>query len=98
MVIKHHINDGNSWCPDCVKAHPFIEKGIQSAPGTYHYIIVSVGDRAFWKNSKCPFRTNSEIHIQTLPTLVKWGTQKRLEGDQLLNNDLIEMLLAEDDN
>jgi hypothetical protein len=32
-----------------------------------------------------------------LPTLVKWGTQKRLEGDQLLNSELIEMLFADDD-
>jgi len=33
-----------------------------------------------------------------LPTLIKYKTQKRLEGDQLLNPELIEMLLSDADD
>lgn len=50
-----------------------------------------------WKDNKCPFRTNSKTKLRVLPTLAKWNTQKRLEGDQLLDNDLIEMLINEED-
>ncbi|XP_014211019.1 thioredoxin domain-containing protein 17 [Copidosoma floridanum] len=92
------LPDGNSWCPDCVEAKPFIDKGIQSLSNDYNFVVVEVGDRAFWKDPKCPFRTNSKAQVKVLPTLVKWGTQKRLEGGDLLKDDLIEMLLTEDDD
>lgn len=51
-----------------------------------------------WKDQKCPFRSSPKGQIRVLPTLVKWGTQKRLEGNQLLDDTLIEMLLCEDDD
>ncbi|XP_058795812.1 thioredoxin domain-containing protein 17-like [Phymastichus coffea] len=91
------LPDGNSWCPDCVEAKPVIEKAFKSAPEFYNCVVVEVGDRHFWKDQKCPFRAHPKSQINVLPTLVKWGTQKRLEGNQLLDNNLIEMLLFEDD-
>lgn len=51
-----------------------------------------------WKDQKCPFRTNPNAKLRVLPTLVRWGTQKRLEGDQLLKPELIEMLLTDGDD
>ncbi|OXU23147.1 hypothetical protein TSAR_014651 [Trichomalopsis sarcophagae] len=92
------LPNGDSWCPDCVVAKPHIEKGIESLPEKYNYVVVEVGDRPFWKDNKCPFRTNPKTQLKVLPTLAKWGTQKRLEGDHLLDEGLIEMLLTEDDD
>lgn len=37
--------NGVSWCPDCVEAEPFIEKAVETAPPTSHYIVVEVGNR-----------------------------------------------------
>ncbi|XP_011307286.1 thioredoxin domain-containing protein 17 [Fopius arisanus] len=91
------LPSGKSWCPDCVEAEPFIEKGLKAAPENAILVHVDVGDRAFWKDHKCPFRSNSKTKLNVLPTLSLWGTQKRLEGDQCLNVDLIEMLLTDDD-
>ncbi|XP_063974089.1 thioredoxin domain-containing protein 17-like [Diachasmimorpha longicaudata] len=88
---------GQSWCPDCVEAEPFIEKGLEAAPDNAHFIHVEVGDRAFWKDLKCPFRSNPKTKLNVLPTLSLWGTQKRLQGDECLDVGLIEMLLEEDD-
>lgn len=92
------LADGNSWCPDCVKAEPFIEQGFKEAPENINLVEVEVGDRPYWKDLKCPFRTDSTTKLRVLPTLAKWGTQKRLEGDQCLQVDLIEMLLNDEDD
>lgn len=43
----------------------------------------------------CPFRTDKDIHIQVIPTLVNWLNPERLEGAQLLNNDLLEMFFTD---
>lgn len=50
-----------------------------------------------WKDRNCPFRTNPITRLKVLPTLIKWDTEKRLEGDQLLKLELIDMLITEDD-
>ncbi|CAK9812287.1 Thioredoxin domain-containing protein 17 [Anthophora quadrimaculata] len=91
------LQNGNSWCPDCVKAEPTIEEGFKTAPEGTHFVEVQVGDRPFWKDSNCPFRTNSITKLKVLPTLAKWDTQKRLEGSQCSQLDLIEMLLTDED-
>lgn len=88
---------GKSWCPDCVEADPFIEQGFEVAPEETQLVIVEVGDRSFWKDRNCPFRTNPITRLKVLPTLIKWNTEKRLEGDQLLKPELIDMLITEDD-
>ncbi|XP_018372748.1 PREDICTED: thioredoxin domain-containing protein 17-like [Trachymyrmex cornetzi] len=77
---------GKSWCSDCVEAEPFIEAGFADAPQDTVLLIVEVGDRAFWKDPNCPFRTDRCTRLKVLPTLVKWRTEKRLEGSILLHN------------
>ncbi|XP_014467510.1 PREDICTED: thioredoxin domain-containing protein 17-like [Dinoponera quadriceps] len=92
------LENGKSWCPDCVHAEPFIEKGFETALEKTQLVIVEVGDRPFWKDQNCPFRTNPVTKLKVLPTLSRWGTQKRLEGDQLLKPELIDMLLTDEDD
>lgn len=92
------LANGNSWCPDCVEAEPFIEEGLKAAPENAHFVVVEVGDRAFWKDPSCLFRTNLTTKLKVLPTLARWGTQKRLEGFECTKLDLIEMLLTDEDD
>ncbi|XP_011873993.1 PREDICTED: thioredoxin domain-containing protein 17-like [Vollenhovia emeryi] len=93
-----------SWCSDCVEAEPFISKAFlglaaeAEEPKRTLFVKVTVGDRAFWKDQHCPFRTDPITKLKVLPTLIKWGTQKRLEGDQLLKPELIELLLCADED
>lgn len=91
------LPNGTSWCPDCVEAEPSIQKGLESAPEDSHFIYVEVGDRAFWKDLKCPFRSDGKTKLKVLPTLARWGTQKRLEGDQCLDVELVQMLVTDED-
>lgn len=50
-----------------------------------------------WKDLKCPFRTDGKTKLNVLPTLARWGTEKRLEGDQCLDVELVEMLVTDED-
>ncbi|XP_066596677.1 thioredoxin domain-containing protein 17-like isoform X2 [Prorops nasuta] len=92
------LDTGVSWCPDCVEAEPFIEEALKLASENSSFILTEVGDRATWKDLNCSFRKDSKTKLKVLPTLAKWGTQKRLEGDDLLKVEIIEMLLTDEDD
>ncbi|XP_047358461.1 thioredoxin domain-containing protein 17-like [Vespa velutina] len=92
------LENGQSWCPDCVEAEPFIEAGLQVLSETSHFVVVEVGDRAFWKNPNCIFRKDSKTQLKVLPTLAQWGTQKRLQGSECQKEELLNMLFKEEDD
>ncbi|XP_046824631.1 thioredoxin domain-containing protein 17-like [Vespa crabro] len=92
------LENGQSWCPDCVEAEPFIEAGLQVLSKTSHFVVVEVGDRAFWKDPNCIFRKDSKTQLKVLPTLAQWGTQKRLQGSECQKEELLNMLFKEEDD
>ncbi len=59
------------------------------------YLYVGVGDRPFWKDPKCIFRTDSRTKLKGVPTLMKWGTPKRID-DGCDKKDMVEMVLEDD--
>ncbi|XP_021918761.1 thioredoxin domain-containing protein 17-like isoform X2 [Zootermopsis nevadensis] len=44
--------DGKSWCPDCVKASPVVEKAVEEAENI-HFVYVGVGDRDVLEPVRC---------------------------------------------
>ncbi|CAJ0572571.1 unnamed protein product, partial [Mesorhabditis spiculigera] len=92
--------NGVSWCPDCVHAEPVIEKvlaGSDVSSSDITFITCLVGQRDYWKDQKCPFRTDARIKINSIPTLAQWGSKvHRLSEAQLTNAALIKDLLLED--
>ncbi|XP_055843337.1 thioredoxin domain-containing protein 17-like [Episyrphus balteatus] len=87
---------GVSWCPDCVTAEPHVLAAVDKFAKDSVFMYVDVGDRPFWKDMKNPFRTDKDIHIQVIPTLIRWKAQQRLEGDQCEKSDLLEMFFTDD--
>jgi len=83
--------DGKSWCPDCVKAMPVVEKALERAENI-QFVYVGVGDRAFWKDPKCPFRTDERLRLKRVPTLMVWGQSEKVEEAECSNPDLVSML------
>ncbi|XP_034651117.1 thioredoxin domain-containing protein 17 [Drosophila subobscura] len=90
---------GKSWCPDCVEA----EEGIMTAFRQYTkdalVLVVDVGNRDAWKDRsdankfrKPPFSVNS------IPSVLLWKGQQRLEGDQLLKSGLLKLFFEETAN
>ncbi|CAF3954546.1 unnamed protein product [Adineta steineri] len=88
---------GHSWCPDCVAAEKPVEEAVKSSlPSNAVFIECDVGDRPSWKDPKCPFRTDPQTRLTGVPTLIEWGTSKRLVESQLLDADTIKILFEDD--
>ncbi|XP_069673608.1 thioredoxin domain-containing protein 17 [Periplaneta americana] len=85
---------GKSWCPDCVVAVPVLEKALETAEDI-HFVYVGVGDRAYWKDPNCPFRTDKRLRLKCVPTLIKWGQPDKLEDEECSKADLVSMLFEE---
>ena len=88
-------SNGTSWCPDCVTAEPVVNECLSSLPDDSHYLYVGVGDRSFWKDPNCVFRTAKETQLKSVPTLLKWGTKQRLEEGQCADKNLVTMMFEE---
>jgi len=86
---------GESWCPDCVKAEPVIEKCMSKIDEKAVFIFCVVGDRPTWKDPNCDFRTHPKLLLKGIPTLMKWGTAERLGDSECANEDLVSMLFEE---
>ena len=88
---------GKSWCPDCVTAQPVVESTLErEVKVPTNYLYVGVGDRSFWKDQSCIFRTSPLTKLKSVPTLFKWGCmENRLEEDKLFKPDMITMLLED---
>ncbi|XP_013146264.1 PREDICTED: thioredoxin domain-containing protein 17-like isoform X2 [Papilio polytes] len=89
--------EGRSWCPDCVEAEPVIKAFLDELKRNVVFAYVDVGDRDYWKDRACPFRTDSRTKLLVIPTIIKWKGVQRLEGSQCTKRDLLQMLFEEDD-
>lgn len=87
---------GDSWCPYCVKAAPVVEEALKVAPESSHFITVVI-DRPFWKDLNNPYRKDPRTNLVFLPTLLRWKSPQRLDGERVSNADLVEMLLSDED-
>ncbi|KAL1396684.1 hypothetical protein pipiens_010351 [Culex pipiens pipiens] len=89
---------GNSWCPYCVKAAPVVEEALNSgvAAENSHFIAVEI-DRPFWKDLNNPYRKDPRTNLVFLPTLLRWKSPQRLDGERVSSKDLVEMLLGDED-
>ncbi|XP_045445356.1 thioredoxin domain-containing protein 17-like [Melitaea cinxia] len=91
------LPDGNSWCPDCVEAEPIVKAYLSELNKNIIFVYVDVGEREYWKDRACPFRTDSRSKLMVIPTLIKWGSVQRLEGSQCGQRDLLQMLFEDDE-
>ncbi len=73
---------GISWCPYCVRAQPVVEEALSLAPEDSHFIYCDVGERTYWRDKECPFRTDPRTKLVFLPTLLRWKGAQRLDGEQ----------------
>jgi len=87
---------GSSWCPDCNDLDEVL-KSLKAKVNPDGYLLtVDVGGRDEWKDKANSFRTDPNVKISSIPTLVLWGTQRRLSEDSVLDVENLEMLFCED--
>ena len=80
-----------------ILAEPFIKESIEKFGTATNVIIVDVGDRPTWKNPNNAFRKDPNTKLMVIPTLIRWKQPQRLEGEQLLKTELLEMFFTDED-
>ncbi|XP_047988691.1 thioredoxin domain-containing protein 17-like [Leguminivora glycinivorella] len=91
------LPNGSSWCPDCVEAEPIVQAYLNELQKNITFAYVDVGDRDYWKDKMCPFRTDPRTKLMVIPTLLRWKGVQRLEGSQCNKRDLLQMLFEEEE-
>jgi len=74
-------DSGLSWCPDCRRAQPAVERAAAAAGAAL--LVVDVGDRAGWKSAGHPFRTDEALALRCIPTLLAWDATAARAGERL---------------
>jgi hypothetical protein len=72
LVVGENVPEtGKSWCPDCVKADPLIQKALSNDPEVT--LLECPVPRSTYKgNPNHPYRTHKQIQLQGVPTLIRW--------------------------
>ncbi|XP_063359991.1 thioredoxin domain-containing protein 17-like [Cydia amplana] len=91
------LPNGTSWCPDCVEAEPIVQAYLNELQKSIIFAYVDVGDRDYWKDKMCPFRTDARTKLMVIPTLLRWKGVQRLEGSQCNKRELLQMMFEEDE-
>jgi len=86
-----------SWCPDCNDLEDVFKSFKVKFKPQGFLLTVDVGNRDQWKSPTTPFRTDPKLKLTSIPTLLVWGTQKRLSHEAILNEENLAMLFEDDD-
>lgn len=86
-----------SWCPDCNDFYTTFAAFKMKHQLEGFLLYVDVGQRGEWKDKASPFRTDPLLKLTSIPTLMMWGTPKKLSNDLILQEDALEMLFEDDD-
>ncbi|XP_038215870.1 thioredoxin domain-containing protein 17-like [Zerene cesonia] len=90
--------EGKSWCPDCEIAEPIVQAFLNEVKKDFIFAYVDVGDREYWRNPECPFRTDTRTRLMVIPTIIKWKGVQRLEGSQCNKRELLQMLFEDEED
>lgn len=61
---------GQPWCGDCARALTAAREVVANTGGTL--LEVEVGPRPSWKSPDHPLRVDRALHLNSIPTLVRW--------------------------
>lgn len=89
---------GNSWCPDCVEKEPVVRKFLANLknPEDVVFIYCSVGCRDYWKDRSNNFRTNKNLRLTGVPTLMVWGKPNEKLVENQINSESICLLFEQE--
>lgn len=95
-----NLSTGHSWCPDCVVAEPVVD-AVTATPEVAAldvcFITVFVGNREVWRDPAVGFRTDANLKLTCIPTLLEYGKKaKRLLESQVANKNLVMELFMEE--
>ncbi|XP_072909580.1 thioredoxin domain-containing protein 17 isoform X1 [Hemitrygon akajei] len=75
-------------------SEPVVRAELGKMPEGSVFIYCQTGTRPEWKDLKNKFRT--ELKINGVPTLMKYGTPQKLVEEELFKPELVKLLITED--
>ena len=88
LFTSDREDDGSTWCPDCKRAFPVVERLAASLGRTM--VVCEVGSMRAWKDKNHPFRHDENLWLSTIPTLIvvdgnadSFTVEKTLDGSKL---------------
>jgi thiol-disulfide isomerase/thioredoxin len=86
---------GKSWCGDCTRAEPVIEKVMGET--TNACLVECIVEREDYRDQQYVYRTDKKIQLACVPTIMNWKNPKiRLDDSQSSNEDLLRELMLEE--
>ncbi|THD19105.1 hypothetical protein D915_009989 [Fasciola hepatica] len=82
-------------CARLGTAEPIVKSALSELPENAEFVVVEVGFRDAWKNSSNPFRRNKACNINSIPTIIQFGTKKRLTDEDIECREKIVNLFKE---
>lgn len=96
LIFYGSLIDNKSWCPDSVKAKPFIDENIKYLNNKRDsLIIVYVGQKPEWKDKSNIFRKDERFKLVGVPTLLQYKTNKRLVVEECWNSYAITQMFTD---
>ncbi|XP_050298268.1 thioredoxin domain-containing protein 17-like [Anthonomus grandis grandis] len=94
FVASYSPISGYCWNPLCVEVTQFLEKYTSNITSGA-FITVYVGLEDDWEDLTNPFRKDEDLQLRTLPTLMRFDTLKKLEGNFCLKEELVNLLFQD---
>ncbi|KAF9425448.1 hypothetical protein BGZ94_007518 [Podila epigama] len=94
---QHTKETGKSWCPDCVRSDPIIERRFAEAGDNVVLVKVDVGDRPTWKDPAHHLRHNKDTRLVGIPTLIRWNysnQEHRIEDETIEQENVLNEFLS----
>lgn len=87
---------GRSWCPDCTRADPIIDKVMSEVGEKGVLVEAEIRREDLRSNDDYMYKTNKKINLACVPTLINWANPKIQLGDsQCQDEALVRTLLLE---
>jgi len=96
MFTGNPESDKGSWCPDCRELEALLLKVLPIVKPAGTLLRVLVGHRPEWKSPDSPFRTDQKLRLTSIPTLLEWGTVRRLSDHDVESQANVEMFFRVD--
>ncbi len=78
---------------DCVKADPLIKAAVSRVENS-ELLLVPVGDRLTYRDSKNPYKTDPKIKLKKVPTLTEWNHEGPVKS--LIENECYDKRKLQD--
>ncbi|CAN7940707.1 unnamed protein product [Ixodes hexagonus] len=80
--------------PFLYPAKPAIEDAVKAGPDSLVFVTCQI-DRDLWVKKDNPFRTDDTLKLTCVPTLIRWGLNRRLNDKECRDVELVSMLLED---